>query len=409
MTDLQCVILCGGLGTRLGALTAETPKPLLAVDGEPFLETLIFEIGRQGFRRILLLAGFQSGKMVAFVENSPAVKRFGITATVAVEPEPAGTAGALWHARDHLADSFFLINGDTWFDVPLLALWAAWKAKEEVALGAVALRFVEDADRYGSVDVEGDLVTRFREKDRTGRPGYINGGIYLLSKRILERVKPICSLERDVLPSVAAEGRLIARKFDRYFIDIGLPETYEQAQTEIPAQRRRPAAFLDRDGVINIDSGYVGSVDRFEFVRGAPAAVRRLNEAGYYVFVVTNQAGIGRGYYDTPDHLALMDHIADELRAHGAHIDDHRFCPHHPDATIPAYRNDHPWRKPRPGMILDLIEHWPVDLENSFVIGDKDTDLQAGEAAGIPGHLFEGGDLDAFVSRLLPADRQRDR
>lgn len=402
MNTLQCVILCGGLGTRLGPLTAETPKPLLPVAGTPFLETIVFELGRQGFRNVLFLAGFQSQKIAAFAETSPAARCFGMTLSVSVEPQPAGTAGALWHAKDRLAEAFYLINGDTWFDVSMLSLWAAFRTRKGDALGVMALRRVRDAGRYGSVDIDGEAVTGFREKSTRGGPGYINGGIYLLSKQILERVAPVSSLERDVLPGLAAEGRLIGKTFDEaYFIDIGLPETYEQAQTDIPLQMTRPAAFLDRDGVINIDHGYVGSVDRFAFTDNAPEAIRVLNEAGYYVFVVTNQAGIGRGYYSEADHLALMDHIADELRFYGAHFDDHRYCAHHPDAVEPSYRGDHPWRKPHPGMLLDILKNWPVNLGRSFLIGDKDTDIQAAVAAGVQGYLFEGGDLAGFVTSIL--------
>ena len=117
---MQCAILCGGLGTRLGQLTAETPKPLLAVDGTPFLETLLFELGRQGIRRVLLLAAFRSDKITAFVQTSAAVQRFSLDVSIAVEPDRAGTGGALWHAREQLDDWFYLINGDTWFDIPLL-------------------------------------------------------------------------------------------------------------------------------------------------------------------------------------------------------------------------------------------------------------------------------------------------
>lgn len=402
MSDVQAVILCGGLGTRLGSLTAVTPKPLLTVAGEPFLETLIFEFGRQGIRDVLLLAGFQSGKMVDFAEHSPAAKRFGITIRVSVEPEPSGTAGALWHARHELNDLFFLVNGDTWFDIPILALLSAYRRKGASVDGVVALRRIEDASRYGSVDIDGDMITGFHEKSIYGRAGHINGGIYLLSKTVLERVKPKSSLERDILPVLAAEGRLAGRSFDdAYFIDIGLPETYQGAQTEVPARMRRSAAFLDRDGVINVDHGHVGSIDRLEFVEGAGDAVRMLNEAGLYVFVVTNQAGIAKGLYSEADHVAVMDRIASELRRHGAHFDDHRYCPYHPEGTVAAYRKAHPWRKPEPGMLLDLMEHWPVDPHGSFLIGDRSSDLEAAAAAGLPGHLFEGGDLATLVADVL--------
>jgi D-glycero-D-manno-heptose 1,7-bisphosphate phosphatase len=163
----------------------------------------------------------------------------------------------------------------------------------------------------------------------------------------------------------------------------------------------RPAAFLDRDGVINHDDGYVGTRERVRFMPNAAKAIRRLNEAGYFVFLFTNQSGVARGHYTEDDVNALHNWMRAELSANGAVIDDMRYCPHHPEGTVAGYLEDHPWRKPAPGMILDLMRHWPVQHQGSFVIGDRSIDIEAGKAVDLPGFLFAGGDLDTFVASVL--------
>jgi D-glycero-D-manno-heptose 1,7-bisphosphate phosphatase len=164
---------------------------------------------------------------------------------------------------------------------------------------------------------------------------------------------------------------------------------------------RRPAVFLDRDGTLNHDIGYVHRIADFRWFPGAVNAIRRLNESGYYVFIVTNQSGVARGIYDETAIHDLHRWMGEELRAAGAHIDDIRYCPHHPQASIAAYRVACSCRKPAAGMLLDLMSVWPVIREASIMIGDKQSDAAAGTAAGIASAIVPAGSLEHFVRQLL--------
>jgi D-glycero-D-manno-heptose 1,7-bisphosphate phosphatase len=163
----------------------------------------------------------------------------------------------------------------------------------------------------------------------------------------------------------------------------------------------QPAAFLDRDGVINHDDGYIGTRERIRWMPGVAPVIRRLNDAGYFVFIFSNQSGVARGMFSEDAVRNLHDWMRSELNKQGARIDDIRYCPHHPQGTVDGYVGECDCRKPKPGMLLDLMRQWPVQREGSFVIGDKSTDIEAATSASLPGFLFSGGDLAAFVDDVL--------
>jgi D-glycero-D-manno-heptose 1,7-bisphosphate phosphatase len=167
----------------------------------------------------------------------------------------------------------------------------------------------------------------------------------------------------------------------------------------------RPALFLDRDGVLNEDRGYVHRWEDFCWIPGAREAVAAFNARDWWVFVVTNQSGVGRGYYPEADVLALHARMEADLAATGARIDAFYHCPFHPEALEDRYRHpDPPDRKPNPGMLLRAMADWPVDAARSVMVGDKAIDLEAGRRAGVRSLLFPGGDLEAFLAAELDRD-----
>jgi D-glycero-D-manno-heptose 1,7-bisphosphate phosphatase len=164
---------------------------------------------------------------------------------------------------------------------------------------------------------------------------------------------------------------------------------------------KQPAIFFDRDGVLNEDNGYVFEISKLKWIDGAREAVKAANDAGYLVFVVTNQSGVARGLYEETDVDAFHQAMADELAKIGAHVDAFEYCPYHPDASIERYRQSSRRRKPAPGMIVDLLARFPVDVSRSMLIGDKPSDLEAARAAGIRGYLFTGRNLEGFLKSVM--------
>lgn len=167
----------------------------------------------------------------------------------------------------------------------------------------------------------------------------------------------------------------------------------------------RPAAFLDRDGVLNVDHGYAHRPEQLDWIEGAPEAVRLLNEAGYYVIVVTNQSGVARGYFDEGAVLRFHTYMQERLAEHGARIDAFYYCPHHPRGTVKEFAIACTCRKPLPGLLEQAVGDRPIDLSKSFLIGDRDHDVAAAEAFHIRGIKFDADtqSLPALVRQEIAA------
>jgi dTDP-glucose pyrophosphorylase len=367
----QAVFLVGGRGSRLGALTDDAPKPMLTVGDRPFLDHLIGEAGRFGIERVLLLCGYRAGH----IADHYAGRRFdGVTLDMIVETEPAGTGGAVRHAADRLDEVFFLANGDSCFDINWLDL-AAWDAGKEV-VGRMALRAIPPGGRYGRVTLDNGRVTAFHAaSDELDGP--MNAGLYFLRRDVLDWIERVpCSLEQDVFPRLASAGRLAGRVYDRFFLDIGVPDDYERSQTEVPAFLHRPAAFLRLDCLLHDGLLHDGLLHDggLRWMPGARAAVKRLNDNGYYVFVI-GEGLAARG--------AAIRRIAGDLRAIGGHLDD---VVQGVDGVA--------------GAIGQCLERWPAKPCGSFLATGRRDDLTASAAAGLPAYLIAEGGLPDVVAAL---------
>lgn len=393
---MQAVVLAGGKGTRLGNLAGGRPKPLVDVGGRPFILYLFDSLRRHGITDVVLLVGPFARVYEDMLGDGSA---WGLNLTFIAEEPPAGTAGALSYAASLLAPEFLMLNGDSFFDFNLLDLYLRPGRGDPLAI--LALREIADAGRYGTVTLDDGVVTQFGEKSQAGA-GIINGGVYWMRRAILKEIGALpASLEQDVLPRLVQRGAVQGKIYNGHFVDIGIPEDLTRASRVLPEWIRRPAVFFDRDGVLNRDTGYVHRPENFVWLDGAKEAIKRINDMGWFVIVITNQAGIARGFYEPDDVERLHRWMNEQLAPDGAHIDAFYYCPHHPEEGREPYRQACDCRKPAPGLLLQAMREWPVRADLSVMIGDKDSDMAAARQAGVRGVLYQQQNLDELVAQVI--------
>ncbi|MDD4951547.1 MAG: HAD-IIIA family hydrolase [Desulfovibrionaceae bacterium] len=378
----RAFVLAGGLGTRLAAVLPDRPKVLAEVAGRPFIFYLLDRLAAAGIGRAVLC----TGHLAADVERAVGRVYPGLAVDYSREDRPLGTAGALSLALSRFdGDPVLVLNGDSLTDAHL-AGFLAW-FREQGADAAMLLVRVEDCSRFGRVLTEASgAVASFEEKGGASGPGWINAGVYLFRRAFLERVLPQgpCSLELDVFPRLAGRG-LLGFLSQARFLDMGTPESLARAGEFVRGLSSGAAAvFLDRDGTVIQERHYLRDPDQVELIPGAARALERLKALGLKLVLVSNQSGVGRGYFSTRDVDAVHERLRAILAREGVELDGIFFCPHAPDEGCGC-------RKPAPGMALRAAESLGLDLGQSFVVGDKACDVDLGRAVGATAILVRTG------------------
>lgn len=378
---LKAVVLCGGLGTRLSPVLKDRPKTLATVAGRPVLAYLLDQLVEAGFEDVILATGhFGDQVRDAFQDYYR-----GLRIAYSQETSPLGTGGAVRDAACGL-DRALVMNGDSWCDADLRAFVESHL--ESGALNSIVVTAMEDCRRYGTVEIDAaGAVTAFHEKradDDRPRAGFINAGIYLLSRELIESIPPdrAVSIEREVFPAWL-DGRLHAWKCSGRFIDIGTPESLASADRFF-ASPRKPIALLDRDGTINFERNYLSTVEGMCLLPGSAEAVHKLNALGLPVVVISNQTVVARGECSLDSLRAINRRMVELLAEQGASVDAIYWCPHSPDDGCAC-------RKPKTGLLDHAAWIFGADLTRSFLVGDKCSDILAGLNAGATTFLVRTG------------------
>jgi len=365
----DAVILAGGFGTRLSHVVSNVPKPMAPVYGKPFLSYVMDRLVEAGVTRIVLATGYKHEVIQSWFGDAYR----GAQVLYSQESTPLFTGGAIRQAAQYIdSDDFVVLNGDTLFDIDLQQLYRFHTDRH--AKLSVALRHVNDTNRYGSVTCTNESIIEFKEKDASLGAGDINGGIYLINRAWL------CSLplptkfsfEKELMQPMAGQDGFYGLSFNSYFIDIGIPEDYWRAQREWPELFGQDEfLFLDRDGVLNkhLLDDYVRNWSMWEWLPGVLEKMPELAKRYKRIFLISNQQGVGKGVMSKTDLEDINRHMMEDIERAGGRIDRIYTCTELEAAHSPN-------RKPEIGMALQAQRDYPeVDFHRSVMVGDNVTDI----------------------------------
>ncbi len=382
---MQAVIYCGGFGSRLGNKTKKIPKPILKINQKPFLYYVIKNLERFGVKEVLLLTYFQHEKIKKFVNESNFKK---IKISLIREKKKLGTAGSLKNAKRYLKKEFFLLNGDTFFNFNILDLKKKYHQKGNICL-AMALS-VNKKKRFKPISINKN--SNFLISSKKYSSNFINAGFYYVSKKILKYInKNNFSLEDEVFSKLITDKQAIGEIYAdkrNLFIDIGVPKDFAKAAKTLKKINAKKTVFLDRDGVINYDYGYVHTVNKFKWKKKVIEFIKFLNDRDCYIFVVSNQSGVGRGYYNIKKVFYLHEWINKKLIMYGAHIDEFYIACYFKNSKNYSSKVEYKRRKPNIGMINEAKKNWMINESKSLLIGDNKIDIQTAKNAKIKNHIL---------------------
>lgn len=427
--------MAGGRGSRISSVVSDVPKPMIRVCGKPILEYQIENLRRFGIVDITLVIGHLGDVVSEYFADGAA---FGVRISYFAEDFPLGTAGALLK-MDDLKEDFILLCGDIIFDVDFDRFISFHKERK----GLATLLTHPNSHPYDSALIETEILPPSRpgampsdsfrvlawlnkEDERSFHKNRVNAGIEIISPELLQiykdgllgkEVREKVDLDRDILKPAITSGKIFAYDTPEYVKDMGTPDRLKDVERDLKSglvrarnlKNKQKAVFLDRDGTLNEMSGFVAAPQQLKMLPEAAEAVKLINKSGYLAIVVTNQPVIARGDCDFCDLQLINNKMETELGRGGAFLDAIYVCPHHTDRGFPGERADYKFackcRKPEPGLLLEAARDFNIDLSESYMIGDSDSDVEAGRRAFLRGSIKirrnSGEDLVSVLKDIL--------
>jgi len=369
------VILVGGRGSRISKFTTKIPKPLIKIGSKPFLDQLICKFIKYNFKKIYLLCSYKKKFFFKryhkkIIHNSKII--------CVDEGQQKDTGGALYKLRNKIKNNFILINGDTYFDINLNKMLKINMSKNIGVMALTLSRNLVNNRKINNIKLNNNNKIIFAKK----KSKLSNGGVYIFKKQIFKYVKnQKQSLENDILIKLINKKKIKGILFREKLIDIGSYKKLNLLKKQNKILKNK-AFFLDRDGVVNKENGYVLKPQQFKFLPGVKKAINLLNKKKFLVIILTNQAAIGKGLITEKKLKKIHSNMINDVKKYkNSEINDIFYAPYYRNSKIAKYRKNLKDRKPNIGMFSKAIMKWNIDPKKSYFIGDKITDNIASKKA----------------------------
>lgn len=425
--------MAGGKGTRIASVKSDVPKPMIPICGKPILEWQIDNLKSCGLTDITLVVGYLGNVIQEYFGDG---SKFGVSINYFVEDAPLGTAGALFKMPE-LTEDFLLMCGDVILDVDFNRFiefhkknnaWASLMAHPNGHPYDSSLLVTEilppQVPGGNPVDTHRVMQWMNKEDERLYYKNRVNAGIEIISPELLKETKKNFAprhpetpdkidLDRDVLKPNIKSGRIYAYDTPEYIKDMGTPDRFYEVEEDIKngkvkarnLKNKQKAVFLDRDGTINKYVGFLTKPEQFELIPGVAEAIKKINKSGYLAIVVTNQPVIARGDCTWEELQDIHNKMETKLGKEGAFVDAIYICPHHKDKGFegerPEYKFDCECRKPKPGLLFQAAKDFNIDLFQSIMIGDSESDVDAGLNACVKSSIKINENNNSVILRIV--------
>ena len=372
------MILAGGKGSRIKNYLKGKPKPMAKIGKYTFLDLLIGNIAKCNFRKIYILAGYK-GSQIYKKYHKKIVNLTPIECIV--EKKPLGTGGGLSALKKKISKNFFIFNGDTIFDFNYFEMFKLKKNYNQV-IAIKKSNFKIVGNKIKNISILRDCTLNIAIKKNKNI--YTNGGVYLFDKSIFKIIsKNKISLEDDIIYELIIKKKISGYISKSFFYDIGTKNDYKAAEKNLLGYLKKPALFIDRDNTINKDNGYTYKYKDFKFINNSFEALRHVTKKKIYIFIISNQGGIAKGFFTEKDFFVLHKKLKKKFLKNNIIVNEVKYCPYHPKATILKYRKSTKLRKPGNLMIKQILDSWVVDINKSVMIGDSIKDKNCAEKSSL--------------------------